>query len=67
MQGQSNCFLGITSAFEKYFFLAQGHNTARSVRIEPQPFALESETLPPGHRAFSDLLLVNKFFLSLID
>ena len=34
---------------------------ARSVRIDSRPFALESEALPLGHRAFSDLLLVYKF------
>ena len=31
-------------------YLAQGHNTATSVRIEPSPLALESEALELDHR-----------------
>ena len=38
-------FLGITSTFGEYICLAQVHNTAPRVRIEPRPLAHESEAL----------------------
>ena len=37
--------------FWRYMYLAQGHNTATRVRIEPRPLTLDFDALPLDHRS----------------